>query len=124
MDGTLLLPPADTPMSGIDFTRRLPCGDTEKARMVRRRRREGVLNLYFISKINLSLLQAMRVFFALREFTLELEGTEEKLLPLTPRIASVATEDLVPTSTSQNSSQSNADIIHCSTSCVCTVAIK
>ena len=110
MDGTLLLPPADTPMSGIDFTRRLPCGDTEKARMVRRR--EGVLNFYFISKINLSLLQAMRVFFALREFTLELEGTEEQLLPLTPRIASVATEDLVPTSTSQNSSQSNADIIH------------
>lgn len=52
------------------------------------------------------------MFFALREFTLELEGTEEKLLPLTPRIASVATEDLVPTSTSQNSSQSNADIIH------------
>ena len=34
MDAGLLLPPADTPMTGIDFTRRLPCGDTEKARMV------------------------------------------------------------------------------------------
>ena len=34
MDSALLLPPADTPMTGIDFTRRLPCGDTEKARMV------------------------------------------------------------------------------------------
>ena len=58
------------------------------------------------------------MFFALREFTLELEGTEERLLPLTPRIASVATEDLVPTSTSQNSSQSNADIIHLYIMCV------
>ncbi|XP_019858541.1 PREDICTED: protein CLEC16A-like, partial [Amphimedon queenslandica] len=35
MDSALLLPPADTPMTGIDFTRRLPCGDTEKARMVK-----------------------------------------------------------------------------------------
>ena len=34
MDDTLLLPPADTPLTGIDFTRRLPCGDTEKARRV------------------------------------------------------------------------------------------
>lgn len=35
MDASLLLPPTETPMTGIDFTRRLPCGDTEKARRVR-----------------------------------------------------------------------------------------
>ncbi|XP_003387669.2 PREDICTED: uncharacterized protein LOC100637467 [Amphimedon queenslandica] len=49
----------------------------------------------------------MRVFFALRDFTLELEGSEEMLLPLTPRIASVTTEDLVPTS------QSSCDLCAC-----------
>lgn len=36
MDASLLLPPTETPLTGIDFTRRLPCGDTEKARRVRK----------------------------------------------------------------------------------------
>ena len=59
----------------------------------------------------------MRVFFALRDFTLELEGTEETLLPLTPRIASVTTEDLVPTSQSNG----NLQYIYINTyTCTCT----
>lgn len=40
----------------------------------------------------------MRVFFALRKFMLEVKGEEETLLPLTPRVASVTTEDIVDTS--------------------------
>ena len=34
MDAAMLLPPAGTPLTGIDFTKRLPCGETEKARKV------------------------------------------------------------------------------------------
>ena len=34
MDGFMLLPPLDTPTTGIDFAKRLPNGDTEKARKV------------------------------------------------------------------------------------------
>ena len=34
MDATMLLPATGTPMTGIDFTKRLPCGETEKARKV------------------------------------------------------------------------------------------
>ena len=35
MDASMLLPPTDTPLTGIEFTRRLPCGETERARKVR-----------------------------------------------------------------------------------------
>lgn len=31
-DAALLLPPAATPLTGIDFTKRLPCGEVERAR--------------------------------------------------------------------------------------------
>lgn len=31
---SLLLPPIDTPLTGIEFTCRLPCGDTEHTRKV------------------------------------------------------------------------------------------
>ncbi len=31
-DASLLLPPTGTPLSGIDFTKRLPCGEVERAR--------------------------------------------------------------------------------------------
>ena len=34
MDAAMLLPATGTPMTGIDFTKRLPCGETEKARKV------------------------------------------------------------------------------------------
>lgn len=32
MDSAILLPPTGTPLTGISFTRRLPCGEVEKAR--------------------------------------------------------------------------------------------
>lgn len=58
-DASMLLPPTDTPLSGIEFTRRLPCGENERAR------------------------KAMRVFFAVRSLTQELSDSEERDLPLT-----------------------------------------
>ena len=33
-EGSMLLPPTDTPLTGIEFTRRLPCGENERARKV------------------------------------------------------------------------------------------
>ena len=33
-EASMLLPPTDTPLTGIEFTRRLPCGETERARKV------------------------------------------------------------------------------------------
>lgn len=35
MDSKLLLPPTGTPLSGIEFHKRLPCGEVERARRVR-----------------------------------------------------------------------------------------
>ncbi len=58
-DASMLLPPTDTPLSGIEFTRRLPCGENERAR------------------------KAMRVFFAVRRLSQELSHGEELDLPLT-----------------------------------------
>lgn len=34
MDASVLLPPTGTPLTGIDFVRRLPCGEVERARKV------------------------------------------------------------------------------------------
>ena len=34
MDSSLLLPPTGTPLTGIDFMKRLPCGPTEQTRRV------------------------------------------------------------------------------------------
>lgn len=34
MDASILLPPTGTPLTGIDFVKRLPCGDMEKTRRV------------------------------------------------------------------------------------------
>lgn len=59
MDATILLPPTGTPMTGINFTRRLPCGDVEKAR------------------------RAIRAYLYLRNFGHCIADAEEKLLPLT-----------------------------------------
>ena len=36
MDASILLPPTGTPLTGIDFVKRLPCGDVEKTRRVSR----------------------------------------------------------------------------------------
>lgn len=59
MDSAILLPPAGTPMTGIDFIKRLPCGESEKAR------------------------RAIRLFFLMRNAVLTLNGEVETQLPLT-----------------------------------------
>ncbi|XP_054606632.2 protein CLEC16A isoform X1 [Nothobranchius furzeri] len=59
MDASILLPPTGTPLTGIDFVKRLPCGDVEKTR------------------------RAIRVFFMLRALSLQLQGEPETQLPLT-----------------------------------------
>lgn len=59
MDSTILLPPTGTPLTGIGFTRRLPCGEVEKAR------------------------RAIRVYFLLRRLCQLMNYEEETVLPLT-----------------------------------------
>lgn len=59
MDSNLLLPPTGTPLSGIEFHKRLPCGEVERAR------------------------RAIRVFFLLRDLSLTLQNETETQLPLT-----------------------------------------
>jgi protein CLEC16A len=58
-DWSILLEPTSTPLSGIEFTRRFPCGDTEKLKHL------------------------MRVFFMIRGLCLSLANQKESLLPLT-----------------------------------------
>jgi len=57
-DASLLLPPTGTPLTGIDFRKRLPCGEVEKSR------------------------KAIRTFFLLRNLSLSLQGLKETCLPL------------------------------------------
>ncbi|XP_060588288.1 protein CLEC16A-like isoform X2 [Ruditapes philippinarum] len=59
MDASILLPPTGTPLTGIDFNKRLPCGEVERAR------------------------RAIRVFFLVRDLSLSLLQEEERQLPLT-----------------------------------------
>ncbi|XP_014661770.1 PREDICTED: protein CLEC16A-like [Priapulus caudatus] len=59
MDHNILLTPTGTPMTGIEFTKRLPCGEVERAR------------------------RAIRVFFLLRELSLSLRHETDRQLPLT-----------------------------------------
>ncbi|KYQ47513.1 Protein CLEC16A [Trachymyrmex zeteki] len=59
MDSNILLPPTGTPMTGIEFSKRLPCGEVERAR------------------------RAIRVFFLIRELSLILNMEMETQLPLT-----------------------------------------
>ncbi|XP_043502979.1 protein CLEC16A homolog isoform X2 [Polistes fuscatus] len=59
MDSNILLPPTGTPMTGIEFSKRLPCGEVERAR------------------------RAIRVFFLIRELSLTVNMEEETQLPLT-----------------------------------------
>jgi protein CLEC16A len=59
MDSNILLPPTGTPMTGIEFSKRLPCGEVERAR------------------------RAIRVFFLIRELSLLLALEPETQLPLT-----------------------------------------
>lgn len=71
MDSNVLLPPTGTPMTGIEFTRRLPCGEVERAR------------------------RAIRVFLLVRELSLTLAGETETQLPLTNRSACVQVDNVL-----------------------------
>lgn len=59
MDSAILLPPTGTPLTGIEFSRRLPCGEVEKAR------------------------RAIRFFFLIRKMCQSINKEVEQLLPLT-----------------------------------------
>ncbi|XP_078126574.1 protein CLEC16A [Sander vitreus] len=71
MDASVLLPPTGTPLTGIDFVKRLPCGDVEKTR------------------------RAIRVFFMLRSLSLQLQGEPETQLPLTRPEDLIKTDDVL-----------------------------
>ncbi|XP_048350285.1 protein CLEC16A isoform X3 [Sphaerodactylus townsendi] len=71
MDASILLPPTGTPLTGIDFVKRLPCGDVERTR------------------------KAIRVFFMLRSLSLHLRGEPETQLPLTREEDLIKTEDVL-----------------------------
>ena len=75
-DSCMLYPPTTTPLSGVEFAKRLPSGDIERARRVRksgRWNRPGSVHV----------LQAIRVFFLLRGLSLDLRSASETELPLT-----------------------------------------
>ncbi|XP_068433968.1 protein CLEC16A isoform X3 [Clinocottus analis] len=71
MDASVLLPPTGTPLTGIDFVKRLPCGDVERTR------------------------RAIRVFFMLRSLSLQLQGEPETQLPLTRSQDLIKTDDVL-----------------------------
>ncbi|XP_060116778.1 protein CLEC16A [Heteronotia binoei] len=71
MDASILLPPTGTPLTGIDFLKRLPCGDVERTR------------------------KAIRVFFILRSLSLHLQREPETQLPLTREEDLIKTEDVL-----------------------------
>uniref|UniRef100_A0A8C9TAH1 C-type lectin domain containing 16A n=1 Tax=Scleropages formosus TaxID=113540 RepID=A0A8C9TAH1_SCLFO len=71
MDASILLPPTGTPLTGIDFVKRLPCGDVERTR------------------------RAIRVFFMLRSLSLHLQGEPETQLPLTRPEDLIKTDDVL-----------------------------
>lgn len=57
-DSSILLPPTGTPMTGIEFTKRLPCGEVERAR------------------------RAIRVFVLMRRLSLQISGGSDSQTPL------------------------------------------
>lgn len=71
MDESILLPPTGTPLTGIDFVKRLPCGDVERTR------------------------RAIRVFFMLRALSLSLRKEPETQLPLTREEDLIKTDDVL-----------------------------
>ncbi|XP_076679774.1 C-type lectin domain containing ema isoform X4 [Andrena cerasifolii] len=83
MDSNVLLPPTGTPMTGIEFTKRLPCGEVERAR------------------------RAIRVFFLIRELSLTLSMEGETQLPLTNPANCVQVDNVL------DLSKNNSDLIAC-----------
>ncbi len=88
MDANILLSPTMTPLTGIDFNKRLPCGEVERARRVSLQMqltgfyKKNNLAWWNIS-INVCVFQAIRVFFMLRDLSLTLRQEPESQLPLT-----------------------------------------
>ncbi|XP_059091774.1 protein CLEC16A homolog isoform X2 [Tigriopus californicus] len=70
-DACLLLPPTGTPLSGIDFTKRLPCGEVERAR------------------------RSIRTFFFLRRLSLQVQGLREDKLPLSNTDSLIQVQDVL-----------------------------
>uniref|UniRef100_A0A2C9JQK0 Uncharacterized protein n=1 Tax=Biomphalaria glabrata TaxID=6526 RepID=A0A2C9JQK0_BIOGL len=70
-DASILLPPTGTPLTGIDFNKRLPCGEVERAR------------------------RAIRVFFMVRDLSMCLMHEAETQLPLTKEENCIRTEDVL-----------------------------
>jgi protein CLEC16A len=68
-DWSILLEPTSTPLSGIEFSRRYPCGETEKLKY------------------------SMRTFFILRDLCLNLSNEKDDKLPLTKQEALVKEND-------------------------------
>lgn len=93
MDASILLPPTGTPLTGIDFVKRLPCGDVEKTR------REKFPEAEFLVQ------RAIRVFFMLRSLSLQLRGEPETQLPLTREEDLIKTDDVLDLN--------NSDLIAC-----------
>ncbi|XP_072398302.1 protein CLEC16A homolog isoform X1 [Diabrotica undecimpunctata] len=85
MDSAILLPPTGTPMTGIDFTKRLPCGEVERAR------------------------RAIRVYFLVRNLVLTLNGEVESQLPLTNPQSCVQIDQALDLSITRY----NSDLIAC-----------
>uniref|UniRef100_A0A914X1A1 Protein CLEC16A n=1 Tax=Plectus sambesii TaxID=2011161 RepID=A0A914X1A1_9BILA len=83
-DPALLLPPSTTPLSGVEFAKRLPCGPQEHVR------------------------KAVRVYFHLRKFLLDLEGVEETRLPLSNPKDCVTVNDCL--------NLNNSDLLSCTVS--------
>lgn len=71
MDSNVLLPPTGTPLTGIEFGKRLPCGDVERAR------------------------RAIRVFLMVRDLSLTLGVEEERSLPLTDSTSCVQVDHVL-----------------------------
>lgn len=76
MDSAILLPPTGTPLTGIEFSRRLPCGEVEKAR------------------------RAIRYFFLIRKMCQSINKEVEQLLPLTNPVQCVQIENALDLSKS------------------------
>ncbi|XP_076545341.1 C-type lectin domain containing ema isoform X1 [Osmia lignaria lignaria] len=89
MDSNILLPPTGTPMTGIEFTKRLPCGEKTKLMLVQVERAR----------------RAIRVFFLIRELSLTLNMEVEAQLPLTNPANCVQVDNVLDLN--------NSDLIAC-----------
>ncbi|XP_065339533.1 protein CLEC16A homolog isoform X4 [Cloeon dipterum] len=86
MDSNILLPPTGTPMTGIEFSKRLPCGEGERTR------------------------RTIRAFLLVRELSQSLGMGNENQLPLTNPSACVQVDQVLDLSTCL---PYNSDLIAC-----------